>query len=208
MLPKLNGFEAGCDVAPNTGAAAGLAARGFEVAAEEVDGAAAKLKEKDGLLCSWALLAVLGAAPPAAAPKALGAPDCVEEAPLEPNAEAPVEPNAEVPVEPNAEVPADPNADVPPLTPNEKADFGAAAPDGVVVVVVFPPNALVLAWLAAGAAANALKPAGLLGVVVDMLVAADELPNALEAAGVLDGGGAPKPKAAGVLTFAGADVAA
>ena len=113
---------------------------------------------------------------PAAAPKGLGALDCVEDAPAEPNAE------------------------VPPVTPNEKADFGAAALDEL---VVFPPNALVLDGAPAGVVENALKPAGLLGVVVDVLFAVDEPPNELEPAGVVDEG-APNPNAAGVLA-AGAE---
>lgn len=144
---------------------------------EDVGGAAPKLKEKEGLLCPCVLLIVVRAAPPAAAPNGLGALDCVEDAPVVPNAV------------------------VPPVAPNEKADFGAAALDEL---AVFPPNALVLGGAPAGVVENALKPAGLLGVVVDTLFVIDEPPNALEPAGVVDEVGAPKPKAAGVLAPAGA----
>ena len=95
-----------------------------------------------------------------------------------------------------------PNVVVPPVAPNEKADFGAAV---LVELAVFPPNALVLGGAPAGVVENALKPAGLLGVVVDMLFVIDEPPNTLEP-GVVDEVGAPKPKAAGVLAPAGAVV--
>jgi len=48
-FPKPNVFEAGCDVAPNIGVAAGLTPKGFGGVADVDEGAAPKLKEK-GLL--------------------------------------------------------------------------------------------------------------------------------------------------------------
>lgn len=93
-----------------------------------------------------------------------------------------------------------PNAEVPPVEPNEKADLGAAVLDEL---AAFPPNALALGGAPAGVVENALKPGGLLGVVVDVLFIMDEAPNALELAGVVVEVGAPKPKAAGVFAPAG-----
>ena len=58
VIPKLNGLEGGCDVAPNTGAAPGCAAGALEAVVEDVAGAGPKLKEKEGLLCPCALFGV------------------------------------------------------------------------------------------------------------------------------------------------------
>ena len=59
VLEKLNGFDAGCEVAPNTGAAPGWVVGAFEVVVDEAAGVAPKLKEKEGLLCPCVLFAVV-----------------------------------------------------------------------------------------------------------------------------------------------------
>lgn len=75
-----------------------------------------------------------------------------------------------------------------------KADFKPAG-------ALLPPNTPPLAGVPAGVVENALLPSGLLGVVFALLFAdVDGPPNGLDAAGALDEAGAPKPKAAGVLT--------